>query len=1337
MANRMAYLEEAEKRGILPPEMQGALAEARKRGLVPPGRSYASGLARAFEQGATLSFGDEINAAARAGYQKLTGESDFGPAYEAALEDERAAYKDFSDENPVTSFAAGIAGGFVPALVAPGVTGVRFIQQAKNAGQAAKRGLAVGTGYGAVSGFGAGEGQSVGEGAANRLATAAVHAPVGAALGAAGGYVGHRLGEAIAGTRQAQTEVDPSSGAYNAAAKAMARDRIEPAKLREDMLPPAGRIVTQDMAADIARMTDDGLTQADIATRLKVTPATVGRYQQSFAERNQTPLTIVDRAALQGAGSGQNTQWTMRAAAATPGEARTQAAERLTERQVAQPSRLVDALQRYIGDGDVEGRIAQLQETVRGQERAAYDAARAAEQPFNLTATLRNWQRRINPRVQQGAVAGRASESNSDLAVTMNKAIAGFFDDVDVPNDIGTSFVRAQFPVRSLERFQQAKENLDDIIQNSFKDARPTNLTRHLQAFKKEVMGEVRKTNPEWAKANDLFADGRAADKALALGEQMAARMGQKSREALKAFEKMDPTQQELFRQGFSRNLQDRILNKREGADVTAELRLPAAKAIIKRVLERGPSPANLAGKERGAWNRARVQSRKDAQQLLRIIDEEAAGTRTFRALQGGSQTTPLKEAVADLNAPAYLTSALSYLNPRALSQELLSQVARRVYSGRNTALMEMLTETDPVKQMQVLEAIQRYSAARGAGGRAATGVAAPVTNAFIAETPRPGPDGYRDGSLHGRQTRGPYPQPVLPAPTDASPFPPPMRLGGPKPEDVPQSAQAQPRPVGDPRVQEAAIPPPGQARALDSYPPLRNFEPYAAEEARAYQPTPEDRARWSLTDMGMDPEQAQRAAAPIPFTPPGMAYEGGRQMGEGDVVGGGARVGLALAPSTMLRGAGAAASLPARYPTATGAAVGAGAYLAPGQAGAGEDTDRIKDLQTTLKNAGYYRGPIDGNMGSGTQEANQRYQADQLQRQKLEAARGATEAARAESDRKRQEAEQRAKERQEGADRLREMEENVPAYRRAWQEYGPLAAGVAGFVAGGKVRGSLGKKMGERATQRATRADATLAGRKGDVPSRVGKVNQFWEEGGAGKRVPFTAAPGTKQGYTPNPQAAPAAGLYQPGAVESWGPGATVAGAGALEWQAGEHFAVEPAREELEAAQAALSADPSEANIRRFMAARDVLAGAQGLANFGRGAMLGVVPAEAKARLTRAPARPNVSAAEAERLRLERLLTKNQRERVPARKPAQADAQPAAAAEVPATKPSKAPARKRKAANPTQATAAMVEDAIANSPRAQSAVQAGDIAGAARILSEETGESAATIGRALTYLFR
>ena len=669
-----------------------------------PDQSYGMGLLRQAEQGLTLGLGDEANAFGRS----VIGDE----TYDQALADERAKNEAFATENPKTAFAANIIGG-LPLVAVPGLGGAKFISAAATPARAAGRAALVGAGYGGAAGFGSTEGGdgSLLEQAGNRAVGAAVGAPVGGALGGTLGYAGRKLGEAIGGARAASEEVTGTGGAYNVVAKSLGQDSVNPSDLRSGILPLPTRTVSNDMTTEIVRLGEQGLTQADIAARVGVSTNTVGRVQRAFSARNQTPLTIVDRAKMQGPGEGTNTEWRMRAAAATPGEARTQAARTLTERQVGQGQRLVDAIQKYIGDG-TDDSIAALQNSLRAQERAVYDAAKGVERPFDLLQVLKDWQ-------------GLARGDSGPIATKLREATDLFFNQTDVPNDLRTSFIKAYYPIKGLDRFQQAKQALDHMIETSFHDGRPTRLTSVLTRFKSDVMKPVRDSNPVWAEANDTFAGAGA--KALKAGENLALRLNTRSRSALDYFRQLEArardanparaasgkAQIELFRQSMSRNLQERLANRQQTHDLTSELRLPGARQILQRVLPK-----------------------KQAAELLRLVDEEAATTSSFRALSG-SQTTPLKEAIEDLNAPAYLTSALQYMNPKAIMSELLRYGAGKLYAPRNAQVMNLLTETDPVRQLQILDDIARHSAARKTGAVNATRYVTPIANSLISASQR------------------------------------------------------------------------------------------------------------------------------------------------------------------------------------------------------------------------------------------------------------------------------------------------------------------------------------------------------------------------------------------------------------------------------------------------------------------------------------------------------------------------------------------------------------------------------------------------------------------------
>ncbi len=94
---------------------------------------------------------------------------------------------------------------------------------------------------------------------------------------------------------------------------------------------------------------------------------------------------------------------------------------------------------------------------------------------------------------------------------------------------------------------------------------------------------------------------------------------------------------------------------------------------------------------------------------------------RTYRS-QFGAQTTPLAEAVKkDSWAPRFeasMLNPLTWLNPAI--RLIHEHAARTVNAKRNTDLMKLYTETDPLKQMEALRAMQSLHQVRSTAGNIA-----------------------------------------------------------------------------------------------------------------------------------------------------------------------------------------------------------------------------------------------------------------------------------------------------------------------------------------------------------------------------------------------------------------------------------------------------------------------------------------------------------------------------------------------------------------------------------------------------------------------------------------
>lgn len=327
-------------------------------------------------------------------------------------------------------------------------------------------------------------------------------------------------------------------------------------------------------------------------------------------------------------------------------------------------------------------------------------------------------------------------------------------------------------------------------------------------------------------------------------------------------------------------------------------------------------------------------------------------------------------------------------------------------------------------------------------------------------------------------------------------------------------------------------------------------------------------------------------------------------------------------------------------FPKTTGLGAGLATFFG-GSSEAGEAGETIKRLQQQLQDAGYYSGKIDGVMGENTRRAKEQFDADQTRKDQMEIQRGEADAARAAAQAKadevrlkREEGQRQAEQRAAGETRMREMEENVPAWRRVLRDYGPMAGYAVGALAGVGTRKGMTGSFSRGSKEAASKMDDLVSG-QGDLPARMGGVNRFFQEGGA-REVPFTPAPTSRFGMQSNPQAPSATTLHKPpprvsefARVRDAG---VMAGAGTEAFVG--HKMAERAREDLSEAYDAVERDPSEANIQRLQAAMDRVSIWDFTGNLGRG--LGIGHASMAPKMRYQSTRPNVAAGEAERTRLD-----------------------------------------------------------------------------------------------------
>lgn len=183
-----------------------------------------------------------------------------------------------------------------------------------------------------------------------------------------------------------------------------------------------------------------------------------------------------------------------------------------------------------------------------------------------------------------------------------------------------------------------------------------------------------------------------------------------------------------------------------------------------------------------------------------------------------------------------------------------------------------------------------------------------------------------------------------------------------------------------------------------------------------------------------------------------------------------------------------------------------------------------------------------------------------------------------------------------------------APGWQQALREHGPTAALLAGYGIGHRSRLGAVAQNAERVAARNAQADAIIARTRGaDPQGRMEALNEYWQTGGARRRVPYKAAPGTDRGFEPRLGAAETSEIFRPKGVLGIG-GNDAAFLAAF---GGESVAssiwLHYAQQELEAARAAAIEDPNSDDARkRLEAALDQVAWARGLENIGRGAATG-----------------------------------------------------------------------------------------------------------------------------------
>lgn len=304
---------------------------------------------------------------------------------------------------------------------------------------------------------------------------------------------------------------------------------------------------------------------------------------------------------------------------------------------------------------------------------------------------------------------------------------------------------------------------------------------------------------------------------------------------------------------------------------------------------------------------------------------------------------------------------------------------------------------------------------------------------------------------------------------------------------------------------------------------------------------------------------------------------------------------------------------------------------------------------QRELSREGFYDGPIDGLDRERTQAA--RKAAAAARTQKLEKDRAfEMEKAGSEAERERlklqqQETKLRSEEAERNANLVREGTARLNEQKQTpWEKARPYAAPAFGAAMGLAERGGLGWLLGRQRRALNQRADDLSQGMgQGDVPERVGRVNQFWSEGAPNSPPPFAFQSGRQPYPWANDPASVAPNeLFRSsgGALQRHGPIGITGLTGGAEIGGGMYL-LGPAQEKVAEARRAVQAPngATPANVRNMQQAEEELEQAKWMIRMGFGHIGGGVMGEMKGRIVQNKTRPSVQRADTERGRVDQLI--------------------------------------------------------------------------------------------------
>lgn len=255
-----------------------------------------------------------------------------------------------------------------------------------------------------------------------------------------------------------------------------------------------------------------------------------------------------------------------------PGKAPKLAEEVLQGRMMKSPERLIESLQKLtsgakIGAHQLKKQIKQVRKAEAGP---LYNEAFKVDREINRNNVLDV----INYIDQKGF-----DPDTKGIGKVLNEVKNSLISKRQAYSYLRTGTTQA--PKTNLSQLHSAKMELDQKIQKSFYEHKPTKLTRELMGVKKRLLNAM-DASDNYAQARKIWADESAVDNAVDLGKKI---LRTDAEDMADFFEVMSHSEKEGFVTGAVKAITDKFKGTTEGANAARKIATPLVKERIKQAI--------------------------------------------------------------------------------------------------------------------------------------------------------------------------------------------------------------------------------------------------------------------------------------------------------------------------------------------------------------------------------------------------------------------------------------------------------------------------------------------------------------------------------------------------------------------------------------------------------------------------------------------------------------------------------------------------------------------------------------------------------------------------------